>query len=82
MHDRFQSPAEVAEARGIDVHIVLAAIRAGELDATNWARPGSRRPRWRISPQALQQFEQRRAAKAPPPRQRRQRKPQNVISFV
>ena len=78
------TPVEIAEARGIDIHGVLALIAAGELAAVNWARPGSRRPRWRISAEALAAFERRRTAQAPAPRERRRRQKSEagVIQFL
>lgn len=72
MSDHLTPPA-VARAYGVNVGKVLAWIRSGELRAVNLAsRPGGR-PRWRISADAIAQFEARRLAVAPRPRRRRNR---------
>jgi len=78
------TPTEVAKRRNVDIRIVLAAIASGQLTAINWASPGSTRPRWRITAQALADYE---AARSSRPqiqiqRQRRQRHDTRVLQFV
>jgi hypothetical protein len=66
---------EIAARKQVKPHVVLALIRSGELPATNWAAPGSKRPRWRIAPSDLAAFETRRAAvpaQQPAPKRKRQ----------
>lgn len=72
--DRAITPPAYAARLGIHVARVLAWIRAGELAAID---VGDRtRPRWRILPDAIAQFERRRAAKPPaPPAPRRKKDP-------
>ena len=78
-------PREVAKARGVKVDVVLDWIHSGELRAIDCsAKPGGR-PRWRISKQAIAQFDARRASSAsiqpPVQRVRRRRKPELIEFF-
>lgn len=70
----YLTPPEVASLLRVRVSKVLAWIRAGELRAVDVSTiPGCGRARWRISETALQEWENRRAAKPPPMIQRRRR---------
>jgi transposase len=61
---------------------VLAWIKRGELRAINVGRQaGSKKPRWRITPEALGAFEQLRTPSPPVPRMRRRKRPVDVIEF-
>lgn len=53
------TPPQYAKSRGIKSDRVLAWIRSGELRAVNFG-DGVRRPRWKISPEAIAEFEQAR----------------------
>jgi hypothetical protein len=60
---------------------VLAWIKNGSLVAINIARrDGSKRPRWRISEEAVQEFAARRQAVPQPRKRQRKREPQ-IIQF-
>ena len=76
------SVKDLCERYGVTEHTVLGWIRDGELRAINVGRKvGSKKPRWRITAEALEAFELRRTVSPPPPRARR-RKPQGqVIEF-
>jgi hypothetical protein len=80
----YTTPRELAERYRTDVHCILAAIKSGELRALNLAHPGSRRPRWRISPEALEAFEAARTSRPPVKAERRRRavRMANVIQFI
>ena len=72
-----QTPKQVSPRFVVKVDVVLAWIAAGELIATNVARPGSQRPRCRITEEAIEDFERRRSSRPqqkPKPAARR-RKP-------
>jgi len=69
------SPADIAERYGIDHAKVLNWIAAGALRAVNVATNPSGRPRWRISEEALAEFEQSRA-NVKPVKPTRRRKPE------
>lgn len=58
-------------------HTVLGWIRSGELKAINVRRSGSKRPSWRITEEALQEFEERRVNGTPlgENKKRKRRKP-------
>jgi excisionase family DNA binding protein len=73
----------LAEHLGVSARTVLAWIATGELRATNVARsPAARRPSWRITAQAVAEFEATRTAAAPaPPRARRRKRPVDVVRF-
>jgi excisionase family DNA binding protein len=58
---------EVAERLRVGEDTVRGWIATEELKAINVASRGSRRPKWRISPEALAAFEAARAAGAPRP---------------
>jgi excisionase family DNA binding protein len=66
----------------VNEQTVLGWIRRGELRAVNVGRkPGSRKPRWRISQEALDAFEASRTPAAPAPRKARAKRPGDVIAF-
>jgi hypothetical protein len=73
--------ADVAERLAVDVECVLALIAAGTLTAIDVRRPGSKRPRWRITAEALADFETARTNRPTPPPARRQRRPQHVTTY-
>lgn len=76
------TPSEVAGRYGVGERTVLSWIAAGELRAVNVNRKvGSRKPRWRITPEALAAFEALRSPTPTPPRQRRRRATGDVINF-
>jgi len=70
----YMSPPVVASLLGTTPENVIGWIKAGLLPASNIALPGSTRPRWRISPAALDQFLAARAACPPSPTTRRRAK--------
>jgi excisionase family DNA binding protein len=72
---------EASERYGVEEHTVLGWIRSGELRALNVGRTlGKKKPRWRITAEALAAFELLRTPTPPPPRTRR-RKQTDVINF-
>ena len=73
---------DVGERLKIKVDGVLELIHAGLLSASDVSRPGSQRPRWRISADALDQFLAARSG-TPTSKRTRRRKPQaaGVIKF-
>jgi hypothetical protein len=73
---------DVCERYRVSEATVLHWIHSGQLRALNVGRtPGARRPRWRITAQALEEFEAARSAAPPAPRQRRRRQRDDVIEF-
>lgn len=77
MADRYLTPPALARQYGVNSDKVLAWIESGELSAVNVASRVGGRPRWRISAEAIAEFEARRAAK--PPVKRRKRKRQTAV---
>ena len=76
------SPPEVARRLRIKADSVRQLIRSGELRAADLARPGSRRPRFRIEPADVELFLAGRAVRPPDkPTCRRRRKPTDVVEF-
>jgi excisionase family DNA binding protein len=72
----------VAERYSVTEHTVLGWIRSGELKAVNVGRrPGGKKPRWRITPEALEAFEALRTPVGPAPRTSRRRTDAGVIEF-
>jgi excisionase family DNA binding protein len=73
---------ELTHRFGVTEHTVLIWIRAGELKAVNVGRtPDGRKPRWRITEQALAEFEVLRTPTPPVPRTRRRKRLGDVIEF-
>ena len=81
---RYLSPPAVAEMLGIEAAKVVRWIRRGELRAINVADVNGKRPRWRISPEALEEFFRSRESRpAPKPiRRRRQSQPADFVEIV
>ena len=78
---RWKSLPQLAEQLGVDPCKISSWIQSGELLAFNIATRVGGRPRWRIAPEDLAEFLQRRRASAPRlPRQRRRRS-EDVIEF-
>ncbi len=76
---------DVADRLRVDPAKITRRIRAGELRALNVANPGSRRPRYRIDPDALAEFEESISAattSSTPPAQRRRKKSTLPAGFV
>jgi hypothetical protein len=72
--ERWRKPAEVAELWGTNPSL----IHSGELEAVDVsAEPSKGRPRWRITPDALERFAEKRSSRAkyaPEPAKANQRK--------
>jgi Helix-turn-helix domain len=83
MSDRALTPRQVAERYGVGVHKILSMIDAGIIVAIDMRSPGSSRPRWRITAEAIADFERRRVAqpKAAPTPRRRRASPSGIIEF-
>jgi transposase len=78
------SVADLCERYGVDEHTVLGWIRSGELRAINVGRtPAGKRPRWRVTAEALAAFELARESGCnPTPQPKRRRKAESeVIKF-
>ena len=74
---------DLTERYGVSEHTVLGWIRSGELRAVNVGRRvGGKKPRWRITQEALEAFELLRTPGPPPARmKRRKKRPTDVIEF-
>ncbi len=79
----FLTVADVAARLGVDGETVLAWLHAGTLRGVNVARPGCRRPRWRIAAEEFERFLAARTSAPPrsPARPRRQKETAGVIEF-
>lgn len=67
---------------GVTEHTVLTWIHSGELKAVNVGRaPDSKKPRWRISEEALTEFEAKRTPTQAVPRAKRRKRRADVIQF-
>lgn len=67
----YLTPPQYAAELGTNVGKVLSWIARGELRATNLADRLGGRPRWRISPEARDEFERRRERRPEPPAPRK-----------
>ena len=73
---------DLSERYIVGVQTVLGWIRNGDLQAINVGRRlGKKKPRWRITEEALKNFELLRSAQTVPLRKPRRRKDPNVIEF-
>jgi excisionase family DNA binding protein len=76
------SVRDLTERYGVSEHTVLGWIASGELRAINVGRRlATKKPRWRITQEALEAFEALRTPTPPPPRTRRRKRPADVIEF-
>jgi excisionase family DNA binding protein len=72
----------IRERFGVSEHTVLTWIHTGELRAVNVGRKaGAKKPRWRITQEALEAFEVLRTPTPVPPRVRRRKRPAGIIEF-
>lgn len=79
MSDHYLTPPELARRWGTNPSRVVSLIRRGELAAIDFsAEPGVGRPRWKVPPEAIAQFEARRSnlntQTATPPQRRKRTK--------
>lgn len=66
----------------VSEHTVLNWINRGELRAINVGRkPRGKKPRWRITQEALEAFELARTPFSPQPRAQCRKRPADVIEF-
>jgi hypothetical protein len=78
----YLTPPELAKLWRCKAETILGFIKSGELEAVNLARKSAKRPRWRISPDAIRAFEHGRAAGERPAHvARRRRQPPGIIPF-
>lgn len=76
------SVRDLCERYAVGEHTVLTWIRSGELRAVNVGRrPDGKKPRWRITEEALAVFEVARTSAPPKPRAPRRKRPNDVIDF-
>jgi hypothetical protein len=68
------TPPQLARRWSVDPEKILRLIRTGQLEAVNLATDPKGRPRYRISPEAIERFVASRTTKPPAPRQRRRRR--------
>ena len=64
----------VAELYSVDDQTVRDWIKAGDLAAVNVGKAGAKRPSYRVTPEALEQFERSRRAVPMPSREVRTRR--------
>jgi hypothetical protein len=78
------TPPEIARRYRVGTKKVISWIATGELAALNLASSSSTRPRYSVTPEALEEFEVARRVipEAGPVRRRRRRLPSGVKQFV
>ena len=74
------TPPEIAAVIGIRPEAVISRIRSGELLAVDFARPGSRRPRFRVRRSDLDDFLRRRSVCPEPPARPRPRRDDPAVT--
>jgi hypothetical protein len=78
----YLTPPAYAARIGSKPDTVIGWIRSGELLAINVASRGATRPRYRISPEAIAEFERRRSVGPLPQPIHSRRTPSAIKSFV
>jgi excisionase family DNA binding protein len=82
MSNEFYTARQVAERLSVQTAVVLGWIRSGGLRAVDVSNGARRKPRWRISDEALEEFIASRTAVSPlRSARRRRRRNSNVIEF-
>ena len=80
---RYLTPPQYARQLGVKAEKVVGWIRRGELRAFDASvYPATGRPRFRISIEAIAEFEQRRSGAQPKPARRKRRRTDGVINFI
>ena len=79
---RYQTPPQIAARYGCKAETVVGWIRSGELKALNLAKRGSMKPRFRVSPEALEAFELARSVVPREPTVRRPQRDLQIKRFV
>ncbi len=80
--DRALTVREVAERYGVSEGTVLGWVKSGQLQAINVGRSmAAKKPRWRITAEALETFELVRTHSPPPPTRRRRKRQAEVVEF-
>ncbi|HEY0984835.1 helix-turn-helix domain-containing protein [Schlesneria sp.] len=79
---RYQTPPEIAARYGCKPETVIGWIRSGELKAINLAKRGAMKPRFRVSPDALEAFELARSVVPREPTVKRPPRDLNIKRFV
>ncbi len=74
------TPPELADAIRTDVATVRDWCKRNVLKAIDTRKEGAKRPRWKISRQAWEDFARMRAGMAPVPRSRRRKEPDADLS--
>ena len=78
------APRELARTWGVSVDKIHALITSGQLRAIDVSlNPGVGLPRWKIRPEDIVEFDNRRASRpaTPKPTRRRRRTPTNVTEY-
>ena len=82
---RYLTPKDVAGRYGCNLSKIIYWLKTGQLQGINIAADNGKRPRWRISPEAVAAFEASRSPSppaAPAPRQRRQKRDPSFVEYV
>ena len=80
--NQYLTPPKLAVRWGVKPEKIISWIKSGELRAFDAsAQAGTGRPRFRISPDAVIEFESRRTVCPPSKSRRRKKQPRDVIEF-
>jgi excisionase family DNA binding protein len=78
----YHSVEELADRFGVGDHTICEWIRRGDLRAINVARKPGTRPKWRVTPEALAEFELARTPTPRPERTRRRKQSADLVEFI
>lgn len=77
----YLTPPELAARWRCKPETVLSLIRSGRLRGFTLSPPGSKRPRWRIAPDAITEYESRHEARPVVRVARRRKQPVGAIEW-
>lgn len=82
VRNRCFTPPTLGDYLGVTPEKIIALIKRGEIEASNLTLDPHGRPRWVITPEAVQRFLAARRAIPPTPRQKRRRKATDEVDYL
>ena len=81
-HIRYFTPPQLAKIWGVSPETIIDHIKSGRLKAFTVSPPRCNRPRWRISPDAVREYEELLGPSTSPKPARSRNKHKDYIEYV